>query len=253
MKSLFKTIVFLLISSILLQSKVLWAEDIYVEMIAGLSKPPFIFSKYDKGMQIEIIEAAFAKSDKRVHFTYLPLSSHLDVFNGRNFDGIMTLSENEKQMGICLSKPYVIYQNVVITLADSASMIKDIDDLANLRVAAFQNAARFIGDDYRDAFKDSNSYEELADQKSQINLLFSGRVDALVIDINIFKHLLASKRSEVPASSKFNEKFLTHFLFTPRVYTAGFKSEKLCQQFDKGIQEIIIDGSYQKIIDSYLL
>jgi polar amino acid transport system substrate-binding protein len=253
LKYLIKANAFMLISFFFLQFNTLWANDSDIEMIAGLSKPPFVISDEDKGMQIEIIEAAFKKNDKYVHFTYLPLSRHFDVFHNRDFDGIITLSENEKQKGICLSKPYVIYQNVVVTLADSAYVIRNIDDLASLKVAAFQNAARFIGDEYREFFKNSDSYEETADQKSQINLLFSGRVDALVIDINIFKHLLANKRNETPKNIEFNVKFSTHFLFSPRAYTAGFKSEQLCQQFDMGIQKIIADGSYQKIIDSYLL
>jgi polar amino acid transport system substrate-binding protein len=252
LKYLIKAIAFMFISFFYLHFNLLWAKGKNIEMIAGLSKPPFIISDEDKGMQIEIIEAAFAKSDKRVQFTYLPLSRHFDVFHKRDFDGIITLSENEKQEGICLSKPYVIYQNVVITLASSAILIRDIDDLANLKVAAFQNAARFIGAEYRAFFKNSDSYEEIADQKSQIKLLFSGRVDALVMDINIFKHLLADKRNETLQSAEFNEKFSTHFLFSPRAYTAGFKNEQLCQQFDQGIQKLIADGSYQKIIDSYL-
>ena len=249
---LVKTIAFILIAFILLQSNELWAKDRHIEMLAGLSKPPFVIANEDKGMQIEIIEAAFSKNDMFVRFTYLPLSRHLDVFHSRGFDGIITLSEHEKQRGICLSKPYIIYQNVAVTLADSALNISTIDDLAKLKVAAFQDATRFIGEEYSTTFKNLNSYTELADQKSQIALLFSGRVDAVVMDINIFKHLLANKRHENSSNKTLNKKYKIHFLFKPRVYTAGFKNKELCQQFDQGINEIVADGSYQKIIDSYL-
>ena len=252
MNFLVKSISFILVVFIFLQSKVLWADDKPIEMLAGLSKPPFVIANEDKGMQIEIIETAFEKSDKFVHFTYLPLGSHLDVFHSRDFDGIITLSEHEKENGICLSKPYIIYQNVAVTLADSALNINSIDGLANLKVAAFQNATRFLGEKYSATFKNSASYIELADQTSQISLLYSGRVDVLVMDINIFKHLLANKRHENSSNKTLNKKYKIHFLFKPRVYTAGFKNKELCQQFDQGINEIVADGSYQKIIDSYL-
>ncbi|MBL4940787.1 MAG: hypothetical protein JKY81_03900 [Colwellia sp.] len=81
-----------------------WGQDNHIEMLAGLSKPPFVMANEDKGIQLEIIEAAFAKSDKFVRFTYLPLSRHLNVFQSRNFDGIITLVNHKKEWGICLSK-----------------------------------------------------------------------------------------------------------------------------------------------------
>ena len=252
MNFLDKTIVFILVAFIFLHSTVLWANDKPIEMLAGLSKPPFVIANEDKGIQIEIIEAAFAQSNQLVRFTYLPLSRHLDVLHGGEFDGIITLSAHEKEWGICLSNPYIVYQNVVITLEESALKINEIVDLANYRVAAFQNATRFLGDKYKSTFKNSPNYTEIADQKSQIGLLFSGRVDALVMDISIFKHLLANKRHEDSSRKIYDKNFVTHFLFNPKAYTAGFKSKELCQQFDQGINAIMADGSYQKIIDSYL-
>jgi len=252
LKYLTQKIAYFFVIFVLIQPKILWAQGQYIEMLAGLSKPPFVMAEEDKGMQIEIIEAAFAKSDQLVHFTYLQLSRHLDVFHSREFDGIITLAEAEKEWGIHLSQPYIVYQNVVVTLADSALEVNELSDLANLKVAAFQNATRFLGDKYNATFKNSVNYTELADQKSQIGLLFSGRVDALVMDVNIFKHLLAIKRHENSNPEIYNKKFITSFLFAPRAYTAGFKSKELCQQFDQGINAIMADGSYQKIIDSYL-
>jgi polar amino acid transport system substrate-binding protein len=251
MSFLAKTITLLLIAIVLLQHNIIWAQDKYIEMIAGLSKPPFVIANKDRGMQLEIMEAAFAKSNKFVHFTYLPLSRHLDVLHSHEFDGIITLSENEQEWGICLSNPYIVYQNVAVTLEKSVIEINEFDDLVNLKVAAFQNATRFLGEKYNSTFKNAANYIEIADQESQISLLFSGQVDALVMEISIFKHLLANKRSENSTSKIYNEKFVTHFLFSPQAYSAGFKNQQLCQQFDQGINAIMADGSYQQIIDSY--
>jgi len=235
-----------------MQPVVVCAQESYIELLAGLSKPPFVMAEEDKGMQIEIIEAAFAKSNKFVRFTYLPMNRHLDVFHSRGFDGIITLESHEKEWGISLSQPYIIYQNVVVTLTDSNLKLNDINDLANLKVAAFQNATRFLGESYNTVFKHSDNYTELADQQSQIGLLFSGRVDAVILDVNIFKHLLAIKRQEKSNAGIYNKAYEIHFLFTPRAYTAGFKNKELSQQFDHGIKAIMADGSYQQIIDSYL-
>mgnify|MGYP002700336982 CR=1 FL=1 len=246
-----KTITLLCVIFISLQHNIILAQDMYIELLAGLSKPPFVISNKDKGMQPEIIKAAFAKSDKFVQFTYLPLSRHLDVLHAREFDGIITLSDSDKEWGIYLSKPYIVYQNVVVTLKESALKIDKLEDLNKLKVTAFQDATRFLGDKYKSTFKNSANYTEIADQKSQVNSLFSGQADALIMDISIFKHLLANARNEKSENNNYDKKYVTHFLFNPKAYSAGFKSEQLCQEFDKGINAIIEDGSYQRIIDSY--
>jgi polar amino acid transport system substrate-binding protein len=230
----------------------IFAQGKAIKMIAGLSKPPFVIAEKDKGMQIEIIEAAFAEGDQSVRFTYLPTIRHLEIFHSKGFDGIVTLAEHEKEWGICLSKPYIVYQNIAVTLAKSAFTLSELKDLAPLKVAAFQNATRFIGGEYSDIFKRSKSYIEIADQIRQIDLLYSGQVDVLIMDINIFKHVLANKRKEKASGDNLHEKYVSHFLFDPTVYTAGFKTNALCQQFDDGMNAIIEDGNYQKIIDSYL-
>ncbi|GAA6173104.1 hypothetical protein NBRC116592_27740 [Colwellia sp. KU-HH00111] len=254
MKVLVKTVVFAITFVLLafIQTKVFAKQDNTIEMLAGISKPPFIVAGEDKGMQLDIIAAALAKNNKVVQFTYLPLSRHLDVFHSREFDGITTLGENEKEWGLCLSKPYIIYQNVVVTLVSSNLNINQLSDLSKLKVAAFQNATRFLGEKYKAVFEHSVDYVELAEQSNQLELLLSGKVDALIIDINIFKFLLANKRRENPTSQIYNKDFLTYFFFEPKAYKAGFKSKQLCQQFDQGISAIIADGSYQNIIDSYL-
>jgi len=247
-----KTIAFVFYSYVFTLNNVAQGQVKPIEMIAGLSKPPFVIAEDDGGMQLEIIEAAFAKSNQIVRFTYLPLNRHMDVLHHREFDGIITLSEHENEWGICLSKPYIVYQNVVVTLTEPANKIEGFSDLAKLKVAAFQNATRFLGKEYYDVFKGAANYTEIANQKSQVNLLFSGRVDALVMDINIFKHLLANQRLQEPQNTVYKQEFFTHFLFKPRAYTAGFKDKSLCALFDQGINSIIADGSYQEIIDSYL-
>ena len=133
-----KTIALLSIVFLFLQHNCIFAQDNGVELLAGLSKPPFVIADKDKGMQLEIIEAAFAKSNQLVHFTYLPLRRHLDVLHGREFDGIITLSENEKEWGICLSTPYIVYQNVIVTLEESALNINELGDLTHLKVGPFK-------------------------------------------------------------------------------------------------------------------
>lgn len=83
-------------------------------------------------------------------------------------------------------------------------------------------------------------------------MLFAKRVDAIVIDVNIFKHLLAEKLSDNESNNIFKQKVVFHYLFKKSRYAAGFKSKVDRDQFNQGITKIKKDGSYQQIIDSYI-
>jgi polar amino acid transport system substrate-binding protein len=229
------------------------AQDNNIILLAGLSKPPFIIVEEDKGIQLEIIQTALAKHNYQISFIYLPMGRQMDVYKKRHIEGLITLSTAENELGLYLSKPYISYQNVVVTLADNNVNITKISDLSGMRVAGFQNAIKFLGKEYAAVFKNSNSYIELADQKSQLTLLFTARVDALIIDINIFKHLLSLIKHEGSGGNRYGQEFVIHPLFGTIDYVAGFRHEQLQKDFDAGISEIKANGSYQKIIDSYLL
>ena len=235
-----------------LHTNFLLARENHVTMLAGFSKPPFMISEDDSGMQMEIVLAALSKNNYDVSFFYLPIIRHIEVYKKRNIDGLITMSDQENKLGLFLSKPYISYHNVVISLKKNKLVLNDVAHLSGLRVAAFQNATKFLGTQYKNIFKQSDSYVELADQKSQLSLLFTNRVDAVVIDINIFKHLLEKLKQENANESLFFESFVIHPLFEAINLVAGFRTEKLKKHFDEGIVEMKTDGRYQSIIDSYL-
>lgn len=224
-----------------------------IHMVAGLSKPPFIIAKTKKGMQIEIIRAAFSLSNYQVNFIHLPLKLNMEFYKRRNIDGIATLSDTESESQVYLSKPYIKYQNVVVTLAKSNIHINQLSELSGIRVGAFQSASHLLGDKYSNIIKKSTDYIELADQKSQLALLFRERVDAIVMDINIFKYLLIELQNQTYNSGIYTKNVVFHPVFQPKNYVAGFNSKKLQNLFDKGIAKLKKNGQYQAIIDSYTL
>lgn len=259
--SLFSVITFLF-TFVLMQSEAYGTQTI--QLLAGLSKPPFVIAQTKQGMQIEIVEAAFSVNNYQVNFMHLPLSLHMGIYKRRRIDGLITLSDSDikinseakinsdTELGLYLSKPYINYQNVVITLAKSNLHISKLSELSGKRIAAFQNAAIFLNSEYNNVVKGSNSYVELADQKSQLALLFTERVDVIVMDVNIFKYILLDLQKSEKSKSIYTEKVNIHPLFEIKSYCAGFKSKQLQELFDEGIMEIKATGQYQAIIDRYL-
>ncbi|NMP32628.1 amino acid ABC transporter substrate-binding protein [Thalassotalea sp. M1531] len=223
------------------------AESETIHIIAGLAKPPFIVEEGKSGMQMDIIQAALSSENILVNFSHMPFGRLITGFQQWNIDGISTLPPNYKYPGLYTSKPYITYENVAITLQDNDIKLDSVTDLQGRSVVAFQNAKKFITGDYKLMVPNIIDYRELPEQNKQVQMLFTGRTEVIVLDVNIFKY--AVRTSEDPAYKK---KYKVHHIFDLRHYAAGFKSKGLKEKFDRGIQLIKDNGTYQNILDKYL-
>jgi polar amino acid transport system substrate-binding protein len=221
-----------------------------IELTAGFSKPPFVIenNEHYPGIQLDLITEIFAVENQAVSFIHAPLARSFSTVNKWHSDGTITLPSNHKQKNVFISEPYISYQNVVVTLAEDNLVIDELSDLAGKQIIAFQTAEKFLGGDFNKAIEKASDYQELADQMKQIELLFIKRTQVLVLDINIFKHFLYSH-----SDKKYKKPYKVHRLFTPRIYSAGFKSEEIRDQFNRGLAVIKANGKYQKTLDKYLL
>lgn len=235
-----------------------------VEIISGLPKPPFIMPQtvrepiegpvldnkvhsLHQGIQIDIIREALLSQNYLPEFTHVPLARNITNFQKWHVDGVAILPLHFQYPGMFISQPYVSYQNVVVNLKSRNYVINDLDDLSGKSIAAFQKAKEFLGPEYKDIVNYSLGYRELADQNKQIELLFNGSVEVIILDINIFNYFLKthqSKRHKVDTT--------VHYIFNERVYSAGFKSEELRNAFNNGVDTLKERGQYQLIIDHYL-
>lgn len=218
-----------------------------VDILAGLPKPPFIIEKNGVGLQLDLIREAFISVNHKVNFTHLPLGRSVSGFKRFNADGIATLPANYEHPSIFVSKPYITYQNVAVSLTDDNLSIDKIVDLSGKSVVAFQNAKKFLGDDYNASVSLSTNYREIAAQTQQIEMLFSHRTEVIILDINIFKYFVKSH-----VGGRYNQSYTIHPIFDERGYAAGFSTEQHRDMFDQGITLIKEQGVYQLVLDRYL-
>lgn len=153
------------------------------------------------------------------------------------------MPSDDKHPHMFVSEPYIIYQNVAVFLAERELNINSIDDLSGLSVAAFQRANKYLGEDYNAKVAQSSEYREVADQLKQIDMLFTGQVEAIILDINIFTYFCKRHKEAI-----YQNRFSVHSVFNKQHYSAGFKSKLLKVKFDKGISKIKRSGQYQKIL-----
>ncbi len=218
-----------------------------IDMLAGLPKPPFIIEENGAGLQLDLVREAFISVNQQVNFTHLPLGRSISGFKRFNADGITTLPADYQHPSIFVSKPYIKYQNVAVSLTDSEVRVDSVKGLSGKSIVAFQNAKKFLGDDYNASVSLSTDYREIADQNQQIEMLFSRRTEVIILDVNIFKHFVKTH-----VGGRYNQHFIIHQIFDEREYSAGFNSAQHRDLFDQGVALIKEQGVYQLVLDRYL-
>ncbi len=217
-----------------------------VTFLAGLPKPPFIVNENGAGIQLDIIRKALTTQGVETEFEHVPLSRNILNFQRIGIDAVSILPSDFQRTNMYVSKPYITYQNVAVSLANRELEINSIDDLSGVSVAAFQKARKFLGDDFHYKVAKSSGYREVADQIKQIEMLFSGETEVIILDINIFIHYCKTHMSSVDENT-----FKVHYIFDEKNYSAGFKSLALKTKFDNGIEYIKESGDYQNILNKY--
>ena len=158
--------------------------------------PPYIYPQNNNhskpGFEIEIALEALSNFDYQVEFVYVPLSRLSYMLNTDRVDGALTISDALSAPNTCLTAPYISYQNIAISLAKNNFYIKELADLANKRIIAFQNATHYLDPAFSAAIISSPDYREMRNQELQVKNLFLERTDLLIMDINIFEYFQPS-------------------------------------------------------------
>ncbi len=221
-----------------------WAKDL--RLAIGDELPPYIFKNSERGIEYEIVKEALAFKGHRLIPRYVPLARLLRHVQKDGIDGALTISENFNTRGMFLSDPYITYQNVVVSLAKNKVIINNLSHFKMKNILSFQNSKRYLGDDYSYATDTCRKYSEVNNQENQVAMLLRSRVDAIVIDKNIFLyHYKNSKKIDIHKKAKI------HNLFSPSHYRVLFKSEKMRQDFNEGLKELVETGRYSRILSSY--
>ncbi|MFP4547560.1 MAG: substrate-binding periplasmic protein [Fidelibacterota bacterium] len=214
------------------------------------SIPPYVIKEENKGIELEILQTAFACSDHEVVPVYLPLARTFSNLADGQIDGAINIKE-----GIVKD---VFYTPVVIRFNNCAISLKkknypdtiSIDFLKDKHVLAFQQAHTLLGDEFRKMAENNEHYYEYAHQANQVYRLFLERdTDLIVLERRIFDYLRKKARDEI--GDKANKPVTYHYIFPPTEYRFAFRQKKIWDDFNKGLETIIKNGTYQKILQKY--
>ncbi|MBU1309697.1 MAG: transporter substrate-binding domain-containing protein [Gammaproteobacteria bacterium] len=234
-----------LICSLWLPTGYLTVQAAALNVLVGQNKPPYIRLETVSGYELELLREIVRRMGHEAVFVFVPNSRIRGLLESGNGD-IASLQPNDTaDAELYFSQPYIRYQNVLVSLARDELTITHPADLSDKQVVAFQGASRVLGADYRDAVVHNTGYLETVDQKAQVDMLFSGRAQAIVLDRNIFMH--HQQTSGSPAAVQIHE------LFNSSLYRAAFRDPQLQRSFDRALLSVLMDNWYQQLQQRYFM
>ncbi|QYK04544.1 substrate-binding periplasmic protein [Shewanella zhangzhouensis] len=210
--------------------------------------PPYVIQQENGGLELDILRQALARRGHYAVIHYMPLSRTFRELKDGKLDGIINTKEHMLD-GVFYSDEVIRFHNCVISLESRNLEINSINDLKDLSVVAFQQAARILGTEFGLTVAKSPSYSEIAAQRHQIHLLFKGRTDVIVMEKNIFAYY---RKKELEAG--FLEARLDvreACIFEPTGYRFAFRSARIRDDFNEGLSSMREDGTLAAILQKY--
>ncbi len=218
-----------------------------IDVIVGLSKPPYVIEANDTGYEIELITAVLNRMQLEPKYIYVPLGRTLRMLDQGMGNMLLTINDNIVPNSKIRTNSYVTYRNVAVYKKDSNFKVHDIKSLRTKSVAAFQNATKYLGDEYTATVRFNNNYIEVPSQYQQVKLLIEGRIEVAVMDENIFWYIINQLKDEVTHPTE----FVLSPIFQPSQYSAAFKNPGLVKPFNRALKVFKQSNEYLQLKKKY--
>lgn len=206
--------------------------------------PPYMIQGSKSGLDIDITRAVFTHLGYKLKVNFYPLSRAMRELQLKHID-LMTPSFADVPEGILVSDPHIEYWPSVIS-RKKISKINQLADIGQYRIATFQGAIGYFGDEFAKATRQSLGYIEHHDMSKLVSLLLQDKTDIVVLDYWIFHYYLSQMQLKDMV-----QEFVFHPLI-PRVpAVVAFHDEMLRDQFNLGLAAIKADGTYAEIVSKY--
>ncbi|PWC87288.1 ABC transporter substrate-binding protein [Azospirillum sp. TSH100] len=223
--------------------------------------PPMV-SADGTGREATIIRETLAACGHEARFKVVPFGRHWNDYrdsvqagqgNGGQgigqVDAVSTVPPGMEMPG-ARSAPYILYQNGASVLKGSGLNVQSVSDLAGKRVITFSGAPDVLPG-LRAAIPSFGDFRERADQMVHSNLLFAGRVDAVLADGLIFAEYNRQLQEKAKSAGglPFDPAQPVQFtaIFPPTAYSMMFRDESLRADFDRCLAEMKAKGRIDAI------
>jgi ABC-type amino acid transport substrate-binding protein len=207
----------------------------------GETKAPYVMAEQQRGVEYDLVTTALRAAGYQPQILFAPNQRAQKWLAAGRVDAAIA---ND---GGYLSDPYITYQNMAITLCRSELRLDAVPELGRYRVAAFQNARRFLGPDYAAMAAANPDYVEQSPQIAVNRLLYSGRADVAVADINVFLQF----NDELGSGLDTDLSLCPYALFPPTPYRLAFHDIAARDRFNKALRRLNQQGFYEALAKRY--
>jgi polar amino acid transport system substrate-binding protein len=239
----------LLVVSFTLFSNLIFAQDQFIVTV-GLAKPPYVIQADDSGYELDLIRNVLKEMGKTATFIYTQFGHSTKMLDVKGVDAVITTNSKVFSDTTLLSDKYITYQNIAISLKRNNLEINEVSDLARFSVASFQKADKVLGKTFADAVSKSPSFLKIAEQSQQPQLLLKGRVDVLIMDINIFKYFIHELNMN---NNDIAMLFTFHPIFPETHYRVAFKNKTYIPLFNNTLAKYKESDEYLALRKHYNL
>jgi len=216
-------------------------------LAVGLAIPPYNIPETKSGIELDIVREALKDKGYIIKPKYVPFARVKRELKDKTVDGALTINP-DSGIETFYSDEHLVCENVAISLKENNLNIKDVDGLKGKSILAFQDATLYLGKDFASMAKENRKYREMPKQQLQINLLYSNRVDTIVLDKNIFYY--HRQRNDMVDTSQPID--IWH-IFPPTPFTVAFVDEKVRNDFNEGLKQLRKTGRYDEIVKKYII
>nr|WP_321502344.1 transporter substrate-binding domain-containing protein [uncultured Dethiosulfovibrio sp.] len=223
-----------------------WGAD---EVVTAVNDPwpPFTDpEKPSKGLAVEIAEAAMKTQGYRLEMSFMPWARAEEGVKKGTYDFLLcTWMTEERKSVLFYSEPYSENRLAFVKPKGSDFEFRGIDSLKGLSVGVIRDYS--YGDDFMNAtgFKREVASDFLTNAKK----LVAGRIDLTIEDevvasSSLMGTDLADKIAFTENALSVESLYVTSGLVNPR-------HKELIEAFNRGLEEIKKDGTYDLILGHY--
>lgn len=221
-------------------------DDRHTVTIATLDWLPYVGeSLQEYGFTAAIVRAAFERSGYKVVFSFMPWARGLQETEAGKYDAIFPAYYSEDRVEKYIyTKPFSNGPLVFYKKKGASIQYTTLEGLKPYRIGVvrgFVNTAEFDAADYLQK-------EEVDTDEQNLRKLALGRLDLVVVDKFVAQTILSTtftegKNALEPVEPPLDLKPL--YLMLSRQIPDG---QALADAFDKGLEEIVKDGTFDKIL-----
>ncbi len=235
-----------LICFLIMVSNPVYARELSI--VAG-DLPPMI-TENGVGHEATIIKEVMAACGHTVKFRIVPFTRNWIEFQSGVYDAVSTVPAGMDLAGQ-RSVVYIRYQNGASVLASSGLKIHSLGDLAGKSVISFAGAREILPGLQAEVHNFAD-YHENTNQLVHSNLLFAGRVDAVLGDGLIFaeynRRLREREKAGETLSFNSNQSVIFTAIFQPSPYVMVFKDGTLRDDFNRCFDQLANSGRVAAIL-----